>query len=100
MITRRGGKAYFYTYAREGGRTRRVYAGSGEAAVEAQARLDEARRLREEERERALLDERRHAEALAPLERLSWLIDALVKRALEARGFRLHARGEWRLRRR
>jgi len=53
-----------------------------------------------EERERALLDERRHAEALAPLERLSELIDALVEEALEARGFRLHARATWRLKRR
>ena len=100
MITRRGKAAYFYRYTRENGQVRRVYAASGEAALEAQARVDEARRLRKEERERALLDEQKHAEALAPLERLSQLIDALVRAALEGRGFRLHARGEWRLTRR
>jgi len=75
MITRRGEKAYFYAYAREGGRTRRVYVACGEEALQAQERVDEARRLRKEERERALLDERQHAEAVAPLERLSWLIE-------------------------
>ena len=94
MITRRGQSAFFYRYARENGQVRRVYAACGEEALEAQARIDEARRLQQEERERERMDERLHAEALAPLERLSELIDAVVKEALEARGFRLHARGD------
>ena len=100
MITRRGERAYCYRYERHGSKVRRVYVAAGEAALEAQARIDEGRRLLQEERERATLEERRHAEALAPLEQLSGLIDALVKATLETRVFCLHARGEWRLTRR
>jgi hypothetical protein len=100
MITRRGRSVYFYAYAREGARVRRVYAASGEAALEAQEAIDEARRLLREQRERALEAERQHAEALAPLAQLSALIDQLVREALQARGFRLHARGAWRMARR
>lgn len=100
MISRRGRSVYFYRYERAGGRTRRVYAAKGEAALQEQARLDEARRPLQEERERARLADQRHAQATAPLSRLSELIDALVRMALEARGFKRHARGEWRLTRR
>jgi hypothetical protein len=100
MITRRGEKPYCYRYERTGSKVRRVYVAAGKAALEAQAQLDEARRLLKEERELALQDERRRALALGPLEQLSRLIDELVKATLIQRGFQLHARSVWRLKRR
>ena len=100
MITHRGQSAYFYRYTRANGQVRRVYVASGEAALEAQARIDEPRLALKEQRDRAALDERQHAEALGPTAKLSELINALVKATLIRRGYRLHARGEWRLKRR
>lgn len=51
MLVQRNGRVYWYTYTRQGGKVRRVYAGSGPvaelAAREAQERLaqqQEARR--------------------------------------------------------
>src|SRR4051794_1062298 len=98
MLVRRGERVYRYTHRREGDKVLKVYAGSGEAALEAGRREEEERHRRREEAEEARRRQRQAEEALVPLEAFSRLLDVATGAVLTRLGFRLHARGEWRLR--
>src|SRR5258708_2565752 len=84
MLVQRNGKSYWYTYLRQGGKVRRVYAGSGPVA--------ELAALEAQERDRL-------AQVDALLEELITQTNHLVQAALEAAGYHRHLRGPWRKRR-
>jgi hypothetical protein len=102
-LEKRGGRSYYYTAERVGGRVVKHYIGSGRvAAIAAQLTATwRAERTAERDAERAA-DRRARKEladldaALAPLDELA---DLLARAALLAAGFHRHHRGEWRRRR-
>jgi hypothetical protein len=100
MLEQWGEKRYWYRYQRQGKKVRRIYAGAGQDALAAAQQQEERRQAKkaEEQQERALAQQ--HAEALAPLESFSDLLDLVTKVMLARLGFRQHARGHWRLQRR
>ena len=99
MWESRGQRRYFYRHVRVGGRPRRLYAGTGQAA-ELAATADALRRLnREVEARERLAEPVRQREAEAPLLRLCDVTDVLARAALLAADYHRHARGSWRRRR-
>jgi hypothetical protein len=95
----RGGRWYYYTAERVGGRVVKQYVGTGRVA-ELAAELDaETREQRADEGESdraARSDLDALAAALAPLNELA---DAVAAAALLAAGYHRHHRGPWRKRR-
>lgn len=96
-------RGYWYRSKREGGRVVREYMGRGEVAMRG-ARLEalDAQRFDEERREeRARLEEAQaQARAVdAPVVRLGALADGVMRQVLEAGGYHLHARSQWRKKR-
>src|SRR4051794_754576 len=87
---------YYYRSIRDGDRVRTEYVGAGPAAelIAAADRLESLERAQAAEAwraERAALD----AEDLARAARFG-VVEAVVRGALEAAGFRRHKRGDWR----
>src|SRR5215470_10747097 len=99
MWEARGQRRYFYRHVRVGGRPRRLYAGTGQAA-ELAATADALRRLnREIEARERQAEETRLREAEAALLGLCAGAELLARAALAAAGYRRHDRGQWRRRR-
>ncbi|HJZ54029.1 MAG TPA: hypothetical protein VKE74_03695 [Gemmataceae bacterium] len=95
----RGGRSYYYTAERIGGRVVKSYVGTGRVA-ELAAQLDAINRQeREAEDEDAQSARDELADLDAALAPLSELADLLARAALQAAGFHQHHRGEWRRRR-
>jgi hypothetical protein len=92
----RNGRKYYYRSIREGGTVRSEYVGAGPTAQ----LIAEADRLDALERGRASEAWRSEKEALDAEDldraRRSGVVEAVVRGALEAAGFRQHKRGEWR----
>ena len=100
MLKRRGKKSYWYAYERtDDGRVRRVYRAAGEAADEAAREQAERLALWDADREGARRAEEDHAEATAPLDDFTALLESATNAVLEGLGYHRHARGEWRMRR-
>lgn len=95
----RGGRSYYYTAERVGGRVVKRYVGNGKVAeltaqLEAAANAQKAADAEQQQQEREELD------ALdGSLNALHELADTLTDAALVAAGFHRHHRGPWRKRR-
>ena len=100
MIERRGPREYCYSSERAGGRVRRVYRGHSEAALAAAREQQRRRSILDAERAEVRRAEQARDEAISPLAELDALLEAATRAVLEGLGYRRHARGEWRLRRR
>lgn len=97
--TRKGRGRYYTRSVRVGGRVRREYLGSGEAA-ELIAALDTHERAeREAERQERQQEAEEAAAAAAPLNAFCELTELLARAALLSAGYHRHQRGEWRKRR-
>jgi hypothetical protein len=95
----RGGRSYYYSAERVGGRVVKRYVGSGELAALA-AQLDTVSRHQHESEGEADRTARADLEALeAALTPLNELAELMTRAAMVAAGFRQHHRGEWRRRR-
>src|SRR5690242_19676319 len=95
----RGGRSYYYTAERAGGRVAKRYVGTGPVADLA-ARMEAIQSAEQEAVRKTIRAERERVEALdAPLAELDELANLLAQAALLAAGFRQHHRGEWRKRR-
>jgi hypothetical protein len=96
---RRQGRLYFYKSVRIGGRPRKIYLGKGAAAETQAARVDQAQKQRQAERDALRTEQVRLAPTEAALDDLRAAADLLTRAALLAVGYHLH-KGEWRKRRR
>jgi hypothetical protein len=97
---RRGLKQYYYRTRRKGQRVLREYFGSGPEA-EVAAALDAARRAEQVRRRRAARAEQQRTAVADSLVRSFWeLAELLLRASLAAAGYRQHARGHWRKKRR
>jgi hypothetical protein len=96
----RAGILYYYRRVRIGGRQVRLYFGRGELA-ETAAQLDVLERTRRQlERAQPLQLRKMTCEAEDTLERFEHLTDLLARAAIQAAGYYLHHRSEWRRTRR
>lgn len=95
----RGGRSYYYTAERIGGRVVKRYVGTGTVA-ELASQLDAINQQRQDAEEESDRAARVELDALmAALVPLDELGDLLTRAALLAAGFRQHHRGDWRRRR-
>jgi hypothetical protein len=101
MICRvKNGKSYFYRARRVGLRVHTDYLGAGFSG-QVIAELEAAAKKRTKDRlDRERADQARLQDADAPLDRFAAASEFLVKACLFGAGFHLHARSEWRRRRR
>jgi hypothetical protein len=98
-LERRGGRSYYYTAERVGGRVVKCYIGSGRVAAIA-AQFDAIRRQERDAEQAAVRRARDELAALdAAVTPLDELADLLARAAMLAAGFHRHHRGEWRRRR-
>lgn len=94
-----GERRYYYTYRWEHGRSRRLYAGTGEAAEKAAAE-DACRRAARQAEAQAVRNYRADLHAADSLTHtLRRRTDALARAVLYLAGFHRHERSEWRRRR-
>ena len=91
----RGGRAYYYTAERVGGRVVKRYVGGAVAGLAARmAAIERDKRLADRESARAA---REAAEALdSPVAELDEVAGLVARAALLAAGYHQHNRGEWR----
>lgn len=98
LETRKRGGTYYYRKRRIGTKVVSEYVGSGDLAYLANA-YDERERTRQEAKRRQLNKEQSEAKAEDDmLAELSMLLDQLVKRYLEGKGYHQH-KGQWRRKR-
>jgi len=95
MLVQRNGKTYWYTYLRQGGKVRRVYAGSGPVAEQAAEEARERLARQQEARQQVQQERDRQAQVDALVEELITQTNHLVQAALEAAGYHRHRRGNW-----
>ena len=97
--TRSGGRRYYFTAKKIGGRVVKRYIGAGDLAG-AMASLEALDRERREEQRAAVKAERDRLDALDQrVAELSRAVDAALHAALSAAGYHRHDRGAWRKRR-
>ena len=95
----RNKRRYLYKTVRDGGRTHRVYLGTG-AVAEAILAADQLRRSeRQRQRERFEIQQQRVDKAVAPADALDQELESRTRTALVAVGFYVHF-GQWRRRHR
>jgi len=96
----RGERRYYYRASRLSGVPRRQYVGTGPIGKLAAA-VDDYRRLtRAIAAEEGRAEQARYREAESSLRELCAVTDLLARAALVAAGYRQHARGSWRRKRR
>jgi hypothetical protein len=99
MLEQRNGKSYWYTYKRQGGRGRRVYAGCGVVAEQAAQEAWKRQAQQEQDRQQVRQERQRRAEVDALVNELITQTDQLVQATLEAAGYNRPQRGPWRRKR-
>jgi len=92
----RNGKRYYYRTMRVKGRYVCRYLGTGSAGDLAAAADNLGRLTRAIELRRRKEEQERFEQAQAPLQEISYMIDALTRATLLAAGFHQHDRGQWR----
>ena len=90
---------YYYRSQRVNGKPRRIYVGSGPAALLAAEQDRQAREARDLQRLRADQLKAGHAQLDVDLAEVHRLGDALGRAALYAAGYHQHCKGDWRPRR-
>jgi hypothetical protein len=98
--SRRGGTRFYYRSVRLGGRQRRLYVGGGERGRQAAEAARERLRRQLEATAAFRQEQARLDGALAPLAELGRVAAEAMRWALGAWGYRRHAGGAWRRRRR
>jgi hypothetical protein len=100
LETRKGSGGCYYTRSRRvHGRVTREYCGSGAAALLQAMMVEEERDARATRAAMVHAEEDRLNALDAPVDVLCNVVDALVRRSLQAAGFHQHQRGPWRKRR-
>jgi hypothetical protein len=99
MLEQRNGKSYWYTYKRQGGRSRRVYGGCGVVAEQAAQEAWKRQAQQEQARLEAQQERQRRAEVDALVNELITQTNQLVQATLEAAGYHRQQRGPWRRKR-
>lgn len=97
METRANGRRYFYRSLRDGDRVVRVFLGSGARADAVAARFEKKVAERKAQRAAAAAQEARIAAAMASLDDLNTLAEAVVHAAFTEAGFH-YTCGRWRRR--
>src|SRR5262249_13422648 len=99
MLERRGARVYWYGYRHHNGKVRRVYGGSGPAALQAAKPQQQRRQQQQAERQQVQQAEQKGAATTQALDHFSGLLDLFTRATLTHLGYHQHARGDWRLRR-
>ena len=92
-------RTYYYRSKRVNGKPRRIYVGTGDAALLAAEEDRRAREVRDLERLKADQLRAEYVELEANLAEVHRLADIMSRAALYAAGYHQHCKGDWRPRR-